>query len=119
MLDLRRNEAVGALYAAYVQAALFTEELENSHNEANLDADARTQMRSDCESFLDEVRDILSHSGISLEQAGHDFWLTRNRHGAGFWDRDLGDIGQALSDAAHDFGEQTLYVGDDGVLYLC
>ena len=23
-------------------------------------------------------------------QAGHDFWLTRNGHGVGFWDRGLG-----------------------------
>lgn len=23
-----------------------------------------------------------------LEQIGHDFWLTRNGHGAGFWDGD-------------------------------
>jgi hypothetical protein len=26
-------------------------------------------------------------------QVGHDFWLTRNRHGAGFWDRGYGKLG--------------------------
>lgn len=34
--------------------------------------------------------------------AGHDFWLTRNGHGAGFWDRGMpGTLGKELSDAAH------------------
>ncbi len=39
-------------------------------------------------------------------QIGHDLWLTRNRHGAGFWDGDYpDDLGQALTDAAHAMGE--------------
>src|SRR5215213_9921810 len=50
-------------------------------------------------------------------QAGHDFWLTRNRHGAGFWDRGLGDLSNRLSDASKVYGEVDLYVGDDGQIY--
>ena len=50
--------------------------------------------------------------------AGHDFWLTRNRNGVGFWDRDLGDLGDRLTAAAHAWGECDLYRGDDGRLYL-
>lgn len=50
--------------------------------------------------------------------AGHDFWLTRNGHGAGFWDRGLGPIGDRLADAARAFGEAYLYVGDDNLLYF-
>lgn len=30
-------------------------------------------------------------------RAGHDLWLTRNGHGAGFWDRDLGELGDRLT----------------------
>ena len=54
------------------------------------------------------------------ERAGHDFWLTRNGHGVGFWDRDeLDEATQTrLTDASEAFGECTLYVGDDGKLYL-
>ena len=51
-------------------------------------------------------------------QAGHDFWLTRNRHGAGFWDRGLGERGQRLTDAAHVYGESYLSIGDDGKVYV-
>ena len=36
--------------------------------------------------------------------AGHDFWLTRNGHGAGFWDRGLAQ-GDALTKAAKVYGE--------------
>ena len=55
----------------------------------------------------------------AAELGGHDFWLTRNHHGAGFWDRDClpEDAGQRLTDAAHEFGECDLYVGDDGMIY--
>ena len=49
---------------------------------------------------------------------GHDFWLTRNRHGAGFWDRGYPEaIGKALTDAAHAEGSADWCVGDDGNIY--
>lgn len=51
------------------------------------------------------------------QRAGHDFWLTRNGHGAGFWDRGLGDLGQRLSDAAKVYSSVDLYPGDDGLIY--
>lgn len=56
--------------------------------------------------------------GYSESNAGHDFWLTRNGHGAGFWDRDLGDVGDKLSEASKAAGEVDLYVGDDGKVYV-
>lgn len=78
--------------------------------EATLD-----EMRSDCESFAESnIRDL---SGMDPDFAGHDFWLTRNGHGAGFWDRGLGDRGDRLTEAAHGYGESDLYVGDDGNIH--
>lgn len=54
------------------------------------------------------------------ERAGHDFWLTRNRHGAGFWDRHSDEpgriIGRQLTELAHAYGEVDLYVSDDGMI---
>jgi hypothetical protein len=47
--------------------------------------------------------------GIDPEQAGHDFYLTRNRHGAGFWDRGLGERGKLLTKASHAYGDATVY----------
>jgi len=49
--------------------------------------------------------------------AGHDFALTRNRHGAGFWDRGLGEAGDVLTDLAHSFGEATLFASADAITH--
>jgi len=57
--------------------------------------------------------------GDDLSRAGHDFVLTRNGHGAGFWDGDWGEYGDALTKIAQSFPEQHLYVGDDDdLVYL-
>ena len=72
---------------------------------------------ADCNAFRTRVNQLLLATGANLSQNGHDFWPTRNRHGAGFWDRGYGDIGGALTRAAHSFGEFSLYVGDDGLIY--
>ena len=47
------------------------------------------------------------------ERFGHDLWLTRNGHGAGYWDRGLGELGERLSDAARSLGEAYACVADD------
>lgn len=47
------------------------------------------------------------------EQHGHDFALTRNHHGAGFWDRGYGDVGDRLTEAAQAYGEHSVLT-DDG-----
>lgn len=48
---------------------------------------------ADCKTFQDRAGAILAEvyarqNGYDAERAGHDFWLTRNAHGAGFWDRE-------------------------------
>jgi hypothetical protein len=47
---------------------------------------------------------VANLAGIGAGQCGHDFILTANRHGAGFWDRGLGAIGGRLTEAAHGYG---------------
>ena len=56
-------------------------------------------------------------SGLEPKQLGHELWLARNGHGAGFWDRGLGEIGDKLTELAHSYGGVTLYIGDDGKIY--
>lgn len=61
-------------------------------------------------------------AGSAEAAFGHDFALTRNGHGAGFWDRaDEGlpkALGDALTAVCHGMGECDLYVGDDGKAYF-
>lgn len=68
--------------------------------------------------FIQANMDDLMASGGSASQHGHDFWLTRNGHGAGFWDRGYGAIGERLTAATKPYGEKHAYVGDDGKVYL-
>ncbi len=51
------------------------------------------------------------------EQFGHDLFLTCNGHGVGFWDRDLGALGERLTNISEGLGVFELYVGDDGLMY--
>ncbi len=90
-------------------------------------------MREDCTRFFAEIEVLLPYG--AEEQSGHDFWLTRNGHGAGFWDRDADTYGSEeirdnLNVLARNFrtiaedgmppkrwGEFELYIGDDGKVY--
>lgn len=40
----------------------------------------------------------------ALNEFGYNFALTRNGHGAGFWDRGWGDLGDALTKACKPYG---------------
>jgi hypothetical protein len=86
----------------------------------DISVDTLIQMRTECTIFLQsaEVSALLNDSNLSAESAGHDFWLTRNGHGAGFWDRGLGAVGEKLTRLAHGAGERTMYVGDDSQIHI-
>jgi len=77
---------------------------------------------ADCKDFQVDNRGLLDAVsetfGATDAQHGHDFWLTRNGHGAGFWDRGYGASGNVLSEAAKVYGEAWLYLGDDGKVYF-
>ena len=77
---------------------------------------ALKQSAADIAAFVERAGPALD--GLDDAQIGHDFWLTRNHHGAGFWDRGLGIVGQKLTQVAHSFGEATLYMGDDDSIYV-
>lgn len=91
-------------------------ELDRYFGESDLSDECREQMEADCTAFIA----YCEAEGIELPeddtQNGHDFWLSRNGHGAGFWDRGY-ENGDALHAAAKTFGECDLYVGDDGKIY--
>ena len=58
----------------------------------------------------------------SAELAGHDFALTRNGHGTGFWDRGLGEMGDMLSEECKPYGEHRVIIdvdNDDNIISTC
>lgn len=93
------------------------EPLDDQYDVSDIAPDTAQQMREDVTDFVNANAALLKESGQSEEQIGHDFWLTRNGHGAGFWDRGLGEVGDKLSDACKPYGGVYLYVGDDGKIH--
>lgn len=122
--------------AAYIQTALWSSNdesneqggypLDRNYDASDIAPETLERMRTDCTRFVQEQASVLQAAidtgkvvcGPDFDEwgrAGHDFWLTRNHHGAGFWDGDWPEpFGRQLTDAAHAYGEVDLYVGDDG-----
>jgi len=107
----------------YIIAALWSstddagEPLDAQYSADDIAPAALEKMTADCESFYSKAAELIEASGLDYEQIGHDFWLTRNGHGTGFWDRGLSDVGDQLTALSKEFGEVWLYVGDDGLIY--
>lgn len=65
-------------------------------------------------SEFDPAEACLVHGHDPHTMLAHDFALTRNRHGAGFWDGDWAEPwGKILTDFAHQWPETELYLSDN------
>lgn len=112
---------------AYIACALWSsndestpeggEPMDASYGIEDIAPETLERMRADCEDFRadEKTRECLKR--LSVEQGGHNFWLTRNGHGAGFWDRGIGAAGDYLHQRAKVYGSCDLYVGDDGKVH--
>lgn len=121
------DERFERFFQGYVDCALWSstdnsdpetggESMQDNYGPDDIAGNTLAQMRADCVNFWENSRWLPDYED-EPEQAGHDFWLTRNRHGVGFWDRGLGALGERLSEEAHAYGSYDLYVGDDGLVY--
>jgi hypothetical protein len=72
---------------------------------------------ADCAAFQITAAEELAVTAVADSTNGHDFWLTRNGHGCGFWDRGYGPTGDVLTKKAKAFGEVCLYLGNDRKIY--
>jgi len=118
--------------AAYVECALWSsndnadesggEPLDANYSSDDIAPATLASMRSDCEAFIAANQADLVACGLSAARAGHNYWLNRNGHGAGFWDEVSGghplrDTFNRLSAASKADGTVDLYLGDDGKIY--
>jgi hypothetical protein len=111
-----------AFVSQYLQTALWSSSnldsgkpLSDAYTIADIHPVTLEMAVKDCDLFRQQAGDLLD--GIDDEQAGYDFWLTRNHHGAGFWDRGLGEIGEKLTKLSHQFGSVDLYPGTDNKIH--
>lgn len=117
MKEITKHYLICALWSSTNDAG---EPLDNDYSIEDIAESAVESAEKDISDFLQllDAENILWEESMSEEQFGHDFWLTRNRHGAGFWDRGLKDLGKKLTEWAHSYGSSDMYVGDDGKVYL-
>ena len=148
MSDYFNEKNLNDFIRAYVNCALWSTVNEKVYEETGIDEHLGTQyfyedltektlqdIKEDCTSFLRErnvarvIYECCLNEGKTLadgysynafELAGHDFWLTRNGHGTGFWDygRWAQPFDKYLDAIATSYGTSDLYVGDDGLLYV-
>lgn len=112
---ITKHYAIAALWSSTDDEG---EPLDANYSLDDISPETWGKMSEDVLQFIKANRELLEASGQSDEQIGHDFWLTRNGHGAGFWDRGLGEVGEKLTAACKAFGEVWPYVGDDGRVYM-
>lgn len=104
-----------AFWNGFLEALYFTEtgDVDQPEPGIALDPEAELDLKADCRSFLARANGFISYNaakhGQTFEQAGRDFWLTRNGHGAGFWDGDWPWAGDRLSRIANGYGEVDLF----------
>ena len=91
--------------------------MDTNYSIEDIEEQTLAKMLSDCNRFQLHYGCLVEAETMGVsnwKRAGHDFWLTRNNHGAGFWDGDW-PRGDALTRICTDvFGEFLLYVSDDG-----
>lgn len=122
-LKISTGELNGDFLAGYLACALWSSNdddgnpLDREFSVDDFSPECLEKMRADCLEFWSKAGALLCDKNCNVgeweSQAGHDFWLTRNRHGAGFWDGDWQEPASTeLTNLAHRFGEVWLTVCD-------
>lgn len=121
---LEKND-INEILKGYIQCALWTEEerLESEGAEVtfeNVDEDSIIEAYLDIKKFIQNAGDTAAKEAVNangLIKLGMDIWLTRNFHGAGFFDHSYENEEQLIN-AAKNLKSQDLYLGDDGYLHF-
>ncbi len=125
MTDYTEQELADFQFS-YAQTAIWSstnpdndEPLDNGGYEISDELEA--EFNDDCERFLEQHAETIrqaetyrNNGSNNFVMAGHDFWLTRCGHGAGFWDGDYSEPHATILDnASQEFGNVDLWVNDN------
>ena len=119
------NSITKEMVQGYCEAAFWTdfEDPDNDEQCHTLSLSFVKQAVKDCKKFLHNMNLFVNGPfkvedtvGYTYSRLGHDFWLTRNHHGVGFWDRvELGKVGRDLTQFTQvNFKNVDAYIGDGG-----
>ena len=102
------TEKIDSFVNGYLVTALWSscdmdaQPLDKDNEIEDISADDIKTAVTDCNLFREKAGSLLD--GLDECELGHDFWLTRNGHGAGFWEGDYKE-GEKLTDLCKEFGE--------------
>ena len=90
--------------------------LDKNYEVEDISEETCDKLRKDCDNFVEANKVMLKESGLSDELIGHNFVLSRNGHGAGFFDAGCPHADE-LQRATKPYGTFGFYIGDDEKLY--
>lgn len=109
------------ILSSYLETALWADAEEGdeqmkSKTIHDFDPQSKAQALKDIQDFTSKASQIAPDELASYDdsQLGHNLWLSRNGHGAGFFD----DNNDKLQDIARNMKDKYIYVGDDGKVYI-
>ena len=126
---------IDAEFEQYLETALWATNDESDANGGvpldthygieDFDPETRDKMYAEFEAFIkgcDDKALEFWQNELGEGQIGHDFWLTRCGHGAGFWDRfstgEGSTYGDYLTKESKPYGDCHIYVGSDDLIYI-
>ena len=123
-------ELIEKMVPHYKEVIEFTCDDEDRQKEFTYSQDAEFKIRLDLvvfiqsigEEMFDKIQVVYGDYDCGwffYKMFPHDFFLSRNHHGTGFFDSDYyGEHNNFLTEKSHQMGEQYYYFGDDGLVYL-
>lgn len=110
------NNKINQMIAGYTKA------IKEETKDCEFSRELNSKIETACKKFYNSIiiQDLKNTDKFDWYLVGIDFWLTRNGHGAGFWDSPEiwgEENSNVLTDISTSFGETWAYVGDDGLVY--
>jgi len=120
---ITRND-LNKILKGYITCALWTDEEELKTQNAQIDVDIENVDYNSLIASYNDIKKFIELAGSDninyaieangLERLGHDIWLTRNGHGAGFFDHNYDeDVEKKLIESGKSLGSKHIYINDE------
>ena len=120
----KKSKNIQKIIDSYLECALWTNEEELKEQDSDTDLNINNfEEDSLIKTYLD-IKKFLKIVGFAVDNIdetdiGHDLWLTRNGHGAGFFDRGYEEEREdVLVKAARSLGSVNILINDEGKLFI-
>lgn len=113
---MKKHQTRSEMHDSYLEYLAWSscDETIDHFDDYRFSQEAIEQSRNDCDAFLDYCDDMdIDYTDLDFATLGANFALSRNGHGAGFFDLGRND----LQKAAKTFGTVDIYL-DNGELHI-